>query len=152
VRAQLFWSKVDVRGTDDCWNWISRSNNGRGYGLMRFRGRHWAAHRIAWTLSRSEIPQGLCVCHRCDNRACCNPTHLFLGTNAENMADRDAKKRQPRGAHHGTAKLSDREVLDIRANFALCRVTQVALAARFGVTPRYISMLLKNQYRQEMHP
>lgn len=64
-----------------------------GYGFLKLRGRLERAHRVAWMLTHGPIPDGLCVCHRCDNPRCIEPTHLFLGTVAENNRDRHAKGR-----------------------------------------------------------
>jgi HNH endonuclease len=67
----------------------------RGYGLQKFRGKTRLAHRVAWMLANGEIPDGLCVLHRCDNPPCVNVDHLFLGTHADNVADKMAKGRHP---------------------------------------------------------
>jgi hypothetical protein len=89
-----FWSRVDKsNGLDACWMWTAGLHN-RGYGRIRWNGMPECAHRIVWMLINGAIPNELEVLHRCDNPPCCNPGHLFLGTQADNMHDRDAKGRQ----------------------------------------------------------
>lgn len=79
-----------------------------GYGRARFAGRRWRAHRLAWTLANGPIPRGQHVLHRCDVPACINPDHLFIGSNADNVIDRDAKGRQASGDRHGLRLHPDR--------------------------------------------
>lgn len=103
-----------------CWLWTGSMQNTR-YGGMRAGGRRGGkvcrSHRVAWELYRGPIPSGLGVLHKCDTPLCVNPYHLFLGTQAQNNADRDLKGRQvaKRGEEHGMAKLTDELVRAIRS-------------------------------------
>ena len=87
-----FWKKVKVGKDDECWEWLACKNK-KGYGFFRVNWILRRAHRFAWTVTYGKIPEGLFVCHRCDNPGCCNPKHLFLGTNTDNMVDMISKGR-----------------------------------------------------------
>lgn len=88
-------SKIDASGGPDaCWPFLGGATTRSGHRQMWWQGRMSLAHRLAWTVANGPIPEGMCVCHSCDNPPCCNPTHLWLGTVADNNADRDAKGRQ----------------------------------------------------------
>jgi len=111
----LFWAKVDKRSDQECWNWTG-SKDSLGYGNFRFRGKTVHAHRVAWILAHGEIPEGKLVCHTCDRPSCTNPSHLFVGTDADNNQDMMLKGRNnpPRGERNWNAKLTDLDVLEIR--------------------------------------
>lgn len=85
-----------------------------GYGQISIRRQRWSTHRLAWTLAHGQIPGGLSVLHRCDNRACMNVDHLFLGTQADNMLDMAQKGRSVRGEASFRAKLTEDQVIAIR--------------------------------------
>jgi len=102
---------------DGCWEWQGRLHTGYG----RLRG--VLAHRISWETFRGLIPEGLCVLHKCDNPSCVKPSHLFVGTQIDNIKDRHAKGRSSSGESHskscrgeivGTSKLKEQDVKDIR--------------------------------------
>lgn len=120
---KLFWSKVSKGEDHECWPWVGRVGSS-GYGNFRTgprKGLSSGAHRVSWELTYGPIPRGLQVCHKCDNKICCNPKHLFLGTSQENHDDKVMKDRQARGEavvhrgeHHPRAKLTDELVRKIR--------------------------------------
>lgn len=139
-----FWSMVSPEPNTGCWLWIG-SLNTSGYGAFRLAGMN-KAHRIAWVLTNGPIPAGLCVCHRCDNRTCVNPGHLFLGTTADNTADmkRKGRARAPHGEQSHAAKLTEDQVREVRATHVRGSPDfgYSAFARRFGVTRQAIRYIV----------
>lgn len=133
---QRFWEKVD-KSLGGCWIWTGARN--ADYGQFWWRGRMIRAHRVVMG-----DPKGLCVLHRCDVPLCVNPDHLFVGTRADNNADRDAKGRHrvPSGAQHVHAKLTRELVRQIRYVYAQGRISQEALGKIFGVSRGAICCVL----------
>ena len=124
---------------DSCIEW-PRYRNEWGYGVRKYRGKTQLAHRVEWMEKRGDIPNGLCVLHRCDNPACINIEHLFLGTNSDNVRDMVSKGRQAdnRGERNPKAKLTEYQVRVIRG----CRRMGCSLkylAEKYGVTMANIS-------------
>jgi DNA-binding transcriptional regulator YiaG len=146
---QRFWSKVDKSGgVDACWLWIAAKDK-RGYGEIRWNNHMAIASRVAWELTNGSIPDCLCVCHHCDNPSCVNPSHLFLGTQKDNLSDCQKKGRRNwvRGEKHPSCKLSDKQVAEIRQLYATGEISQPALAQRFGVGIRQVWGILHYENR-----
>lgn len=128
-----------------CWLWHG-GTEAIGYGVIYGNKTPWKAHRLSYTLHCGPIPDGMHVCHRCDVRACVNPDHLFLGTHAENMADREAKgrNRPPRGERSGNAKMTDAQVREVVARLANGE-QQAAIVQEMGVSASTISLIFKGK-------
>ena len=152
-----FYAKIDRRGADDCWPWTAALAKGYGQFGTSSPRRRWGSHRLVYELAYGPIPPGLCVCHRCDNPACCNPQHLFLATVAENNTDRAKKGRNGDSSRTGFsqglaagelnvhAKLTRRQVATIRRLVSMGATTQRELARRFGVHATTINRLVKRR-------
>lgn len=132
-----FWNKVDVSSLDVCWNWKASKVFG-GYGRMGIDSHLYLAHRISWEIQNGNIPEGMMVLHKCDNPACCNPTHLFLGTQETNIRDMVSKNRQVNGEGVRRSKLSSKSVIKIRALLKLGKST-TELGKLFNVNRATIS-------------
>jgi hypothetical protein len=130
-QIKRFWSKVAVAGPAECWEWQAFKD--KGYGRFWLNGRMELTHRVSAQIVGMDIA-GLFVCHTCDNRACVNPDHLFVGTPADNVRDRDSKGRHValQGESHGNHILTEAEVLEIR-ELSATGVSVAELAEQFGV-------------------
>ena len=142
-----FWAHVQIGGLDECWNW-TRSVSRLGYGQLRFRKKIHSAHRIAWVLTFPDIPIVDKVLHRCDNRRCCNPIHLFLGSQADNMRDMAAKNRNFKaiGEKNGRAKITNAQVLEI-LEMSQNGITQTEIAKKFSLASSRISQIVSANQR-----
>jgi hypothetical protein len=138
---ERFWEKVDRKGPNECWLWTAGALSA-GYGSFHYNGTFIGAHRFAWIVTNGPIPEGLFVCHRCDNPPCVNPAHLFIGSAADNIGDKVKKGRQSHarvlGERHGMAKLTESDVRAIRVAQGL---TQRQIAALYGVTHKVIGLV-----------
>jgi hypothetical protein len=140
--SDRFWDYVDKSsGPEACWPWIG-GRSPRGYGWFRIKKKSWRANRYAWVIANGKIPDGLQVCHRCDNPACVNPNHLFLGTGADNMQDKILKGRQICGEDVHLAKLTEQQVIDIRRRMTIGCNRQI-VANDFGVTAGCIDAVFR---------
>jgi len=135
----LFWKHVEK--TTTCWNWTG-ATMWKGYGVFGIapERRHLRAHRYAWEIAHGTIPRGLFVLHRCDNRRCVRPEHLFLGTHDDNMRDKMQKggRIDARGANNYNAKLTDAHVRRLR-EMSRRGVLHKNIATMFGVTRAAVS-------------
>lgn len=144
--SQRFWSQVDRDGPTiredlgPCWLWRSHLDKD-GYGHIKLGGKTCLAHRVSYEISTGSAG-GLCVLHRCDNRCCVNPAHLFLGTNLDNTRDREIKGRGPQGERNSRAKLTVADARMIRSVWGAPGVTLRSLADELGVVPGTIWMVV----------
>lgn len=130
-----FWSKVNVGGHDECWEWTGTRDRD-GYGIFRLGRKNVKAHRVAFGL-----PTGGFVLHRCDSPACVNPGHLYLGDHSQNMTDRQERGRTCRGEISHLSVLTEEDVLEIRSSDD----PQKVLGERFGVTPNQIGNIRRRE-------
>lgn len=145
---QSFWNLVQRTGPNDCWLWNGPTHHS-GYGVFsrgkRTERRVKTAHRLAWILTHGDIPRGLLVCHRCDVRLCCNPAHLFLGTNRDNVNDMLRKGRSvglKPGRSGRKPKLTGETAALVREMYASGGLSLKAIAATFGVADMTIHRLV----------
>lgn len=133
-QSSNFWSYVTK--TEGCWIWTGIKS--RGYGKFRVGDRKWRAHRLSWVIRNGDIPEGMQVLHRCDNPACVNPDHLFIGTPAGNTADKLKKERQ-------WSKLTSEQVKNIRHAHLFGGVPQHQLCKEYGMTQANISCIVNRK-------
>lgn len=137
-----FWSKVDRRGDDECWEWKARHRHEFGYGVFSVGKLNAGAHRVAYAIG-NDNPGSMLVCHECDNPACCNPRHLFAGSIDDNNKDKHRKGRAlgaHKGGGHHNAKLNEDAVSSIKRLRRL-GVKQAEVASMFGVNRTLVSMI-----------
>lgn len=142
-----FNKKICINPETGCWDWIGTKDS-KGYGKIWVGEKLARSHRVAYTIHVGNIPDGLIVCHHCDNPGCVNPDHLFVGTNADNMKDKTCKGRargQGKGESHSLAKLTEDDIRSIRKEKA-SGVRQRVLARKYGVSEQHMSDICKGRY------
>lgn len=137
-----FWNRV--KKTKKCWVW-SGSIMMSGYGRININNKHYYAHRLSFEIHNGAVPKGLYVCHKCDNKKCIRPSHLFLGTPLDNMIDKTKKGRQAHnvGEFAGGAKLTNKDVEEIKSSYQRRIITQEMLSKKFKVSRRHIGNILQ---------
>lgn len=133
--------------TDDngCLIWVG-SKTTDGYGALFIRRKQYRAHRISFQLFLGSIPEGLKVCHHCDNPICVHPDHLFLGTDADNIHDMYSKGRGQVGEKHHNAKLTEEDVKEMREKIASEELTQYKAAQIYGVDTGLVNGIVHRKY------
>lgn len=154
IVATKFWGKVDKRGPDECWEWPV--SNPRSYGSFSLNKVAYRTHRLSYELHNGPIPDGMFICHKCDNPPCCNPNHLFAGTHQDNMRDMAEKGRWVRvprdeksvnhcfGARNHSTKLTETNAAQIKARMARGDAKR-ALAREFGVDVSIMRQIAKGK-------
>lgn len=138
------FEKFVIRGElGECWGW-SRSKQPSGYGQISDGKIQMLAHRVSYELFIGPIPDGMFVCHHCDNKECTNPAHLFVGTQKDNCNDRDAKNRVQHGERHTDAKLTQDDVDNIRHLVGM-GVPKEIIAKKYDIDQRHVTRLIKGQ-------
>lgn len=134
--SQRFWEKV--KKSEGCWEWTGYCSK-VGHGQFQTLEKVDYAHRYSWVLHNGEIPDGLCVLHKCDNPSCVNPEHLFLGTQQDNIIDMYKKERS------GRTKMNKEQVEMIRSEYSPHKNTQSMLAEKYGVEVYVIGRIVRNE-------
>lgn len=149
--AARFSEQHEVRGADECWPWTGYRTRA-GYGVIANEKRYpTMATHVALALVGRVVPKGMQACHRCDNPACVNPAHLFIGTAKDNHADREAKGRGRRlfGLDHPNGKLSDAQVCEIRRRWSAGE-RQSELALEYGVSRQHMNDIVHGRMRAKV--
>lgn len=145
-RGTPFWDRFIPEPNTGCWLWFGALSSS-GYGTVQHGSTRASSHVVAWELTHGPVPPGMCVLHRCDNRPCGNPDHLFIGTRAENSADMVKKGRQwrPRGEKQASAKLSLAQVNEIRALRSATGLSYSKIGRRFGVAESTVEHIINGR-------
>lgn len=158
IERQRFEKSFTKSDPDKCWEWESKLTNG-GYGQFKFydkknKQKTTGAHRISFIFYKGEIPEGMFVCHSCDNPRCVNPKHLWLGTAADNNADKVSKNRQARHIHKNGnilgRKVNDQQVKEIREKYKTGKYSQRDLGKEYSVVHATICQIVNHKTRKDL--
>ena len=138
-----FWKKVDKKSKDECWNWLGSLNKMRGYGQIYSENyKIILAHRLSWIIHFGEIPIGKLVLHKCDNKKCVNPNHLYLGTHGDNAKDKVLRNPSVLGP---TSKFYEGEAWLMKKLWQSKKFTQIQIAKMFKCSPRTIGHIVNGE-------
>ena len=149
---ERFLAKIDIKEPDQCWEWLAMRHPD-GYGQMKVKEKRKYAHRLSYEIFIGPIPEGMMVCHKCDNPGCVNPHHLFLGTCLDNVRDMISKGRKRQaspdklsspGESNPASKLTRVLVDEIRERYAKSNHSQQSLADAYGVSQSTVSNIIRN--------
>ncbi len=142
-----FWNKVEK--TEGCWNWIAAKSL-KGHGRFRIDGKLYSPHRLVYEWEHGEIPEGMLVCHHCDNPSCVRLDHLFLGTSSDNMKDAYDKGRlshwkgiRAYGEQHGHSKMTNETVRQLRKDRKIKNTSYRKLGKKYGITYTAVRKIVK---------
>lgn len=139
-----FWNLVDIKGEDNCWTWkgsvTGRKQN--SYGRFRFNRKIVKSHRLSYELMYGNIPEDLFVLHSCDNKLCCNPKHLHLGTHRDNMNEAKERGRVPRGENSKLTKLKNENIIKIRELYDSKKYTNRQIGKLFDISKNHVSLIV----------
>lgn len=148
---ERFWNKVEMIPFHPCWEWVGSKDKIWGYGMIGGglrTSKNQAAHRYSWELhNNAKIPEGLIICHNCDNPGCVNPAHLFLGTHTDNMRDMVNKGREAdnRGDKNPNCKISFEIAEKIRNEYYVGLIPRKDLAIKYGLHRSYIWLITQQK-------
>lgn len=157
MTTETIKSKTNINPVTGCWEWIGTKRNGYGRTMTGSRKdgtrKSISAHRLSYQLFKGDIPPGHEICHKCDNRCCINPDHLFAGTRQDNVDDREQKGRNvvSRGESNGMARLTADDVCAARNERAINGTSYQALANKYGVAKKTIMEAVKGTSWKHLH-
>lgn len=152
-RIADFWSYVNRNGPTPphcpelgpCWPWTGGVLKSGGYGQMNINHKMWRCHRLSWIIANGPIPDGMTVCHKCDNPPCVNPSHLWLGTHQDNTTDMIQKGREkhPSGEAHNSSKLTEANVYSLKKLWITGEFPKAHLGRIFNIDRGHVGMIIK---------
>jgi hypothetical protein len=144
---ERFWRMVDKKGDEECWEWTGALDS-FGYGIIKDEkprgGRLIKAHRLSHRIHFGDIPVGLYVLHKCDNRKCVNPNHFFLGTYQDNSDDMYKKGRNVnlRGSKIGTSRFTESEIVEIKTDYFVNKMSTREISVKYSVNQTYVYQII----------